>query len=66
MGIDIHERRRRDGENDTNPARKAVSPQGEIGSWKGGQSRGKAIGDFYRKKRAKRILEGKLRYKENG
>ena len=58
MGVDIHEKRRKAGQSDPNPARKAIKPQGVIGSWKGGQSRGKAIGDWYRERSAERLRKG--------
>ena len=60
MGVDVHERRRRNGETDSNPACRtpqAYPRQGEIGSWKGGKSRGQVIGDFYRAKYAQRLSQ---------
>ena len=60
MGVDIHEWRRVNEKKDPNPAsRFARVSQGAIGSWKGGKSRGQIIGDFYRQKRAQRLLEGR-------
>ena len=56
MGVDKHEERQRNGEDDPNPARKAALPTSWTRSkWR--ESRGRAIASYYKRKAAEKKYE---------